>query len=122
MAQHDAGFFDNAGRTFDKALALVRKTRHPLSRILVEKLDSRHFELPPIRELRAAMQEGDACAALVHDATEAYNAGDYARAVSGFRDAVSMHPGYADLHARLGMALLEYGDAEASISAFRAAR
>ena len=121
LAQHDAGFFDNAGRTFDRALALVRKTRNPLSRILVEKLDSRHFELPPIRELRAAMQDGDVYAALVRDATEAFNAGDYARAVSAFRDAVTMHPGYADLHARLGMSLLELGDPEASIPAFRRA-
>ena len=117
LAQHDAGFFDNAGRTFDRALALVRKTRNPLSRILVEKLDSRHFELPPIRELRAAVQDGDVlCRAPCAMPPRQFNAGDYARAVSAFRDAVTMHPGYADLQ-RAGCgkcAARELGDPEAS--------
>jgi hypothetical protein len=80
----------------------VRRISHPSSRLLVQKLDARHFDLPPLRELRAALHDGDATTALVHEATEAFNAGDYARAVSSFRDAVGMHPGYADLHAKLG--------------------
>lgn len=115
MALHDAGFFDAATGTFARALELVRRTPHPLSRVLIEKLEARAFDLPPLAELREVVSDGGAYSTLVRDATNAFNAGDYERSIAGFRAALDLHPRYADLHAKLGMAHLEHGESEAAV-------
>ena len=99
---HDAGFFEQASQCFTRALELSRIGANPLSRLLVEKLDSRYFEHPQLQELKHVVMENSSFQNQVKEGNDAFNRGDYDQAVVCFGEAARLKPGYADLQCRLG--------------------
>ena len=99
----------------------MRAHPHPLSNLLIEQLDTRDFDLPALQELREVVADHSSFGDAVREATDAFNAGEYDRAVALFAGAVDEHPGYADLHARLGLARMEADDPAGAIESFQRA-
>jgi tetratricopeptide (TPR) repeat protein len=121
IALHDAGFFEQAEEAFSRALELARKAPNPLSRILVDKLEGKSFDLPLVRELRAIVVENTEFENNVKEGASAFNRGDFRRAAELFSTAVGSKPGYPDIHCRLGIALLECDEVEEARVAFEKA-
>lgn len=115
LALYDAGYFEQASEAFGRALDLVRRHPHPLSNVLIEQLDARAFDLPALQELREAVANTSNFTDAVREATNAFNVGDYERAVALFATTVDAHPNYADLHARLGLSRMEADDAAGAV-------
>ena len=97
------------------------RNRHPLSNLLIEQLDARSFDLPALQELREVIADHSSFTEAMREATNAFNVGDFDRAAALFAAAVDEHPGYADLHARLGLARMEADDAVGAIESLRRA-
>ncbi|HEU4928762.1 MAG TPA: tetratricopeptide repeat protein, partial [Candidatus Krumholzibacteria bacterium] len=121
LALYDAGFFEQAAEAFGRALELVRKHPHPLSNVLIDQLDARAFDLPALQELREVVADNSSFHATLREATNAFNVGDYDRAVELFGAAVESYPGYADLHARLALARMEADDVGGAIESLQRA-
>ena len=77
--------------------------------------------MPALHELREAVADTTAFTDAVREATNAFNVGDYDRAVALFATTVDTHPNYADLHARLGLARMEADDAAGAVESLQRA-
>jgi tetratricopeptide (TPR) repeat protein len=121
IALHDAGYFERADEEFARALELARRTPNPLSRVLVDKLDSKSFDLPILQELRDVVVENTGFESCVREGTIAFNQGDVKRAIRQFGDAVRFKPDYPDLRCKLGVALLDDDRVEPALAEFEKA-
>jgi tetratricopeptide (TPR) repeat protein len=121
IALHDAGFFERANEQFARALTLARKTPNPLSRVLVDKLNSKSFDLPILQELRDVVVENTGLESCVKEGTIAFNQGEKHRAIQYFAKAVGFKPEYPDLRCKLGVALLDDDQTEAALAEFEKA-
>ncbi len=119
IALHDGGYFDRAGKCFSHALELTRAVPNPLSRLLMDKLESKSFEHPILQELKNAALENTNFEETVKEGNRAFNNHDYERAAACFAEASHKKPSYADLHCKLGLAFLELGRDEEAIESLK---
>ena len=84
IALYDAGYFERATEAFGRALELSKKASNPLSRILVDKLESKSFDLPVLQELREVVIENSGFKHTIRQATAAFNRGEFAAAIEHF--------------------------------------
>lgn len=118
---HDAGYFERAGEAFARALTLARETPNPISRILIDRLDARSFDIPVLQELREVVDGNTGFQIAVREGTGAFNRGDFVSASRFFGDAALLKPEYPDLHCRLGISLLEEDRATEAVRALQKA-
>ncbi|MEJ2721327.1 MAG: tetratricopeptide repeat protein [bacterium] len=115
---HEAGFFEQADACFSRALALSRESPNPLSHLLVDKIESKCFEHPVLRELKQAVVENSNFETKVREGHRCFNRGDFESAVECFEQALAFQPSYADLHCKLGLCYLELGKPERAAECF----
>lgn len=95
---------DEADRYFDRALELSSEKTPSISKFLSDHLSSNKTDIPPLREIREMISSSSRFDTLVRDGVEQFNTGDYQKAVETFSELRDLHPGYADIRFKLGLA------------------
>jgi tetratricopeptide (TPR) repeat protein len=107
---HDREETAEANEIFAKALAIGSENPSPISKFLSDHLAGRETDIPPLASLRQIMRTDSEFDGAVQQGIEAYNTGDYDAAIAAFASAREIHPEYADIRFKLGLARLRCGD------------
>ena len=105
-----------ADRQFNRALELSSDKTPSISKFLSDHLSGTRTDIPPLRELKEIIRSSSRFDTLVRDGVEQFNTGDYAGAVETFSELRDLHPDYADIRFKLGLAHFKNSDRE---NAFR---
>jgi tetratricopeptide (TPR) repeat protein len=109
---YESGRKEDADGAFKRALELGAENPGPISKFLSEHIAGRATEIPPLASLREIIYTDTDFDSLMREGVEAFNTGHYDRASDLFNEAVALHPDYADVRFKLGLALLRHGDHE----------
>jgi tetratricopeptide (TPR) repeat protein len=123
IVYYESGMRDEADPVFAKALKIGSESPSPISKFLSDHLAGRETDIPPLSSLKQLMRsDADFDSALL-EGIEAYNTGNFEDAARSFALASEIHPDYADVRFKLGLARLRAGehtnarrDLEAAIS------
>lgn len=106
---YEKGDREEADRAFALALELGAENPGPISKFLSDHIAGRATDIPPLSELCGMIYTDTDFDALMREGIEAFNTGRYEHAAICFNDALSLHPDYADVRFKLGLALLRDG-------------
>lgn len=109
---YEKGDREDADRVFARALELGAENPGPISKFLSDHIAGRETEIPPLAELCGMIYTDTDFDALMREGIEAFNTGRYEHAAICFNDALALHPDYADVRFKLGLALLRDGRRE----------
>lgn len=109
---------EEADRAFARALELGSLTPSPISKFLSDHIAGCETDIPPLAELCRMIYTDTDFDSLMREGIEAFNIGRSGRAVECFDAAVSIHPEYADVRFKLGLALLREGRSEEARAQF----
>ena len=103
---YEKGSKEEADGHFEKALEIGADMPSPISKFLSCHLCGKETDIPPLSQLKkliTADSDFDSC---VKEGVEAFNTGNFDRAIQALSEAVRLHPDYADMRFKLGMAYL----------------
>lgn len=103
---YEKGEREEADRAFARAVELGAENPGPISKFLSDHIAGRETDIPPLGELCNMIYTDTDFDAVMREGIESFNTGRYERAIVCFGDAVSLHPDYADVRFKLGLALL----------------
>ena len=106
------GDTDEADRCFNRALELSSEKTPSISKFLSDHLSSSETDIPPLRELKEVINSSSRFDTLVRDGVEQFNTGNYAKAVETFSELRDLHPEYADIRFKLGLAYFKNSEHE----------
>lgn len=109
---YEKGEKEEADLLFKKALDIGTESPSPVSKFLSDHLAGREVEIPPLSSLGDLMRADTKFDSLVKEGIEAFNTGNFENAAHSFREASGIHPDYADIRFKFGLALLRGGSHE----------
>ncbi|MBD3178849.1 MAG: tetratricopeptide repeat protein [Candidatus Latescibacteria bacterium] len=108
----EKGEAEAADRQFQIALELSSDKTPSISKFLSDHLSSNKTDIPPLKELKKIITSSSRFDTLVRDGVEQYNTGNYSAAVDTFTELREMHPDYADIRFKLGLALFKNSEGD----------
>jgi len=109
---YETGEKEEADDTFGRALELGAADPGPISKLLSDHLAGRETDIPPLDRLGEMIYTDTGFDTLIREGIEAYNTGQYTAAAISFDKAADLHPDYADVRFKYGLALLRDGEHE----------
>ncbi|HUV35670.1 MAG TPA: tetratricopeptide repeat protein [Patescibacteria group bacterium] len=105
----EAGEKERADDLFKRALEIGADTPSPISKFLSCHLAGDKTDIPPLSSLKELVNIDAEFETHLKEGVEAFNTGDFERAVHAFRRAADIHPEYADIRFKLGLSYLRGG-------------
>ena len=118
---YEKGEREEADELFGRAVEIGAQTPSPISKFLSEHLAGKETDIPPLAAIRDLISTDTEFEDSLKEGIEAFNTSNFGLAVSAFRTAADIHPDYADVRFKLGLAYLREGEHESATKEFQEA-